>query len=120
MTLGFLVLRNLLLTLVIEAIVAVILNVKSFKDLLKISFVNIITNPLLTIIIALFSLTPIYSITTHWILTLIMEAIIFVGESFLFKILLDTKVNPFKLGIILNSTSFIYGLLIIGSSLLMK
>lgn len=106
--LPIIMIRCLLCTIIIEIIVAIILNIKDRKDLINVILVNVLTNPLVVSlpIFILYKYNKIYSNVLFIILellTLVIEGVIY-KNYFNFK-----KINPFLISLILNGSSYFVG-----------
>lgn len=101
---------SLLATLVIELLVALLLNIKSIKDLGKITFINCITNLSANAIV--YNLQESFSFyVVFFLIVPIFEIIIFLIEGFYFKRLNYQKMNSYLLSLILNMSSYGCGLI---------
>jgi len=70
--------------------------------------VNILTNPLLVSIT--FSIGAFYGTTYQNIFTLVLELLAFLTEGFIYqKVLINKKINPYLLSLILNLSSYLIG-----------
>ena len=98
------ILRSLILTLIIELVIAIVLGIKG-KDLLKITFINILTNVPLNIITLL-----LYSVINEklvfYLIVPIIEVFIVLIEGKHFKRLDKSIINPYKLSLLLNGFSY--------------
>lgn len=106
--LPLIMIRCLLLTIIIELIIALILGVRDKKDIINVILVNVITNPIvvLTPIIVYIRFGNIYSRIVLYILeifTVVVEGLIYK------KVLKYKKINGFLLSLILNVASFLIG-----------
>ena len=109
----------LVLTIVIEVVLALILGVRDKKDLLNIVLVNILTNPLVVII-------PIFcnyefGLLGRNISLFILELLAFAIEGLIYlKVLNYKKINGLLLSLILNLASYftgvIYNLIVYGNA----
>ena len=103
--------RSLLITLVVEILVAIVLKIKDKKDLLNILLVNLLTNPLLNAIIIYINVF--YSIKARNISLIFLEIFIVFIEGFIYKkVLKYKKINCYLLSLILNFSSYILGTII--------
>ena len=101
--------KPLLLTIVLEGIVAHIMGLRSLKEQILVALVNIITNPLLVYV----SLFLMYhkGIQTGTVLTyLVLEPLVIFVEYLIYRSCLKNR-NCFVLSLILNIISIIGGLL---------
>lgn len=117
------ILKPLLLTIVIETIIAYFLNIKTKKELINIILINVITNTLLTLFIYcyvyLITLNTSYETYGNSILLIvllifiiipILELIIVFVEYKLFKKFLIGDRNYLLISFILNIGSFLGGI----------
>ena len=109
----------LLLTLIIESLVAFLIGVRKGKDFLNIILVNIVTNPIVVTVpylIYIYFGFKFYNISIYVleILTLIVEGLIYL------KVLDYNKINPILLSAILNLCSYGIGLILNGIWWFMK
>ena len=104
MNLLLIMIKCLLCTIVIEILIALVLNIKDKKDLLYVVLVNILTNPIVVLVPILinskFKIITLYSLE---ILTVFIEGYIYL------KVLKYKKLNPFILSILLNLASYLIG-----------
>ena len=101
----------LLLTIIIELLVAYILKVNNKMDLLNILLVNILTNPIVVSTTNLISIN--YGSTIGYIYLYTLELIVVFIEGFIYKKYLNyKKINPYILSLILNVSSYLGGLII--------
>ena len=102
-------LRSLIITIIIEVVVALIIGIKNKKYIINIILVNILTNPMVNSISVYFNFY--YGIMAWDISILILEILAFMIEAYIYKL---TKVSkyPIKLSLILNISSYLIGLLI--------
>lgn len=109
--LPLLMLRCLLLTIIIELILALILGIRDKKDIINVVLVNIITNPIVV-------LTPIiiylkFGAIISRISLIILEILTVLVEGLIYKkVLKFNKINGLLLSLILNLASFLIGELI--------
>lgn len=100
----------LILTIIIETLIAFLLKLRK-TDLLIVVLVNILTNPLVVSISHYFNIKNghfgyVYSLIALEILT-------FITEGLIYKYNLDNKkINPFIISLILNISSYLFGLII--------
>lgn len=100
----------LLITIILETLLALFLKVKNKKDLLNIILVNILTNP---IIVFTSFIVNIYFLKFYILIIIILEIFTIFIEGLIYKKYLNYhKINPFVLSIILNLFSYITGLFI--------
>lgn len=106
--LPFIMLKCLILTIVIEFIVASILKVKDKKDLLNVVLVNCLTNPIVVSFPVYFNIK--YGIFERRVCLIILEILTLIVEGIIYKKYLKfKKINPYILSLILNSSSYIIG-----------
>lgn len=99
--------RCLLVTIIIELLVALILKVKDKKDILNIILVNTMTNPLLVSLTVYITYNRLFNRT---ISIIILEFLVVLIEGFTYKkVLKYKKINPFILSLILNFLSYFIG-----------
>lgn len=101
--------KPLLLTIILEGVVAYIMGLRSSKEQILVALVNIITNPLLVYV----SLFLMYheGIQTGRVLTyLVLEPLVILVEYLIYRSCLKNR-NCFVLSLILNIISIIGGLL---------
>lgn len=107
------ILKPLIPTIIIESIVAYILKIRNKDELINIALINIITNTILTLIIQsivyYFGIDSINVLT--YIIVPILEIIIIVIESILFKKYLKESRNYIVISFILNISSYIGGII---------
>lgn len=101
---------SLLATLVIELSIALLLDIKSVKDLCKITFINCVTN--LSANAIMYNLQESFSFyIVFFLIVPIFEIIIFLIEGCYFKRLSYKKMNSYLLSLILNGASYGCGLI---------
>ena len=107
----FSLLKSLGVTLILELAAGVLLGYRSGRDLLLIFLVNVLTNPLLGLI-----LDGIYlglGIFPGWLILLPLEGAVVLSEGMLYRRRLSREsMNPFLLSLILNAISFLGGRMI--------
>lgn len=102
--------KCLILTILIETVIAFILGYRK-KDLLNVILVNIVTNPIVTTIPVYFNIK--YGVFERNIALLVLEITTLFTEGFIyFKCLERRKINPFILSLLLNLASYGLGLII--------
>lgn len=110
-SLPLLLIRCLLLTVIIELIIALILGVRNKKDIINIILVNVITNPIVVMSQTLLYIKFGYNIEMIGIA--ILEVLVVLVEGLIYKKVLNyKKINPILLSLILNALSFLIGELI--------
>lgn len=103
--LPFIMCKCLILTIIIELVVAILLKVKDKKDLLNIALVNIATNPIVTSVPVYFNLR--YGILQRNIVLYTLEVLTVITEGLIYKkVLRYKKINPIVLSLILNLSSY--------------
>lgn len=108
MNLPLIMIRCLLYTIIIEIIVALILNVKNKKDLSYIIIVNIITNPIVVSLPVIIYLK--YGHLSRIISLYFLEILTIFFEGFIYLKKLNYKnLNPFILSLLLNLSSYLIG-----------
>ncbi len=100
------IILSLILTLLIELTIALVLGIKG-KDLLRITFINILTNVTLNIIVCLLYLVLNYKLVFYLIVS-ILEIFVFLIEGTYFKKLNKSIISPYKLSLLLNGFSYGY------------
>ena len=109
--LPFVMFRCLIITIVIELIVALIIGVRDKKDILNVVLVNILTNPVVVSF-------PIFVFllrgeTARWITLVTLEILTVIVEGFVYyKFFKYRKLNGFLVSLILNLASYGIGELI--------
>ena len=104
----FILIKCLLLTIIIELIMALILGVRDKKDILNVILVNIITNPIVVMSQILLYLYFGYKIEIIGVA--ILEILVVPIEGLIYKKVLNyKKINPILLSLILNASSLIIG-----------
>ena len=110
-SLPLLLIRCLLLTIIIELIIALILGVRDKKDIINIILVNVITNPIVVMSQTLLYIKFGYNIEMIGIA--ILEVLVVLVEGLIYKKVLNyKKINPILLSLILNALSLLIGELI--------
>lgn len=99
------------LTLLIEIPAALILGLRRKEDILLVGLVNILTNPIVVLILNLFFLFT--ASPPPWFLILPLEVFAVLTEGFIYqKGLSYRRIHPFLLSLILNGISYFGGLLL--------
>lgn len=110
-SLPLLLIRCLLLTVIIELIIALILGIRDKKDIINVILVNVITNPIVVMSQTLLYIKFGYNIEMIGIA--ILEVLVVLVEGLIYKKVLNyKKINPILLSLILNALSFLIGELI--------
>ena len=108
--LPIIMLRNLLFTIIVEIIISFILGFRR-RDLLNILLVNILTNPLLNSLTVYIDFQ--YGLMIRNIALVLFEIVVVIIEGFIYqKYLNNKKINGYLLSLILNTSSFIFGMII--------
>lgn len=103
--------QSLALTLLLEIAAAGLLGMRTMRDFLLVALVNILTNPLLGLILDGVWLG--LGIWPRWYLILPLEAAVVTAEGFLYRGRLEyDKINPLILSAVLNGISYLGGLLV--------
>ena len=109
--LPFFLIRCLLLTIIIELIVALILGIRNKKDIINVILVNVITNPVVVMSQTLLYIK--FGSNIEMIGIIILEILVVLVEGLIYKKVLDyMKINPLVLSLLLNASSFFIGELI--------
>lgn len=109
----FLMLRNLLLTIIIELGIAILLGIREKKDILNIIVINCITNPILNYIMMVVLYLTSNNLIIYSLLFLFEIIVIIIEYLFYRKKLLFKNINLLLLSIILNISSVIVGFIIL-------
>lgn len=103
--------KSLALTLILELAGAGILGMRKWRDFLLVALVNILTNPLLGLI-----LDGIYlgqGRYPGWYIILPLEAAVVITEGLLYRgRLVYRKIKPFLLSLLLNGISYLGGVMV--------
>ena len=103
--LPLIMLKCLVLTIIIEIVIASLLKVNDKKDLLNIALVNIVTNPIVTSVPVYFNIR--YGILQRNIVLYTLEVLTVITEGLIYKkVLKYKKINPIVLSLILNLSSY--------------
>ena len=102
-------LKPLLLTLVFELLIAFLLGLRR-KDLLLVFLVNLITNPLLSLLVGGMN-TFLSAGQIQLVVYLLLEPLNVLSEAFLFQRYLNEKRNGLLLSLLLNCGSILGGIL---------
>ncbi|MBQ5756850.1 MAG: hypothetical protein IIV88_06290 [Erysipelotrichaceae bacterium] len=102
-------LKPLLLTLVFELLIAFLLGLRG-KDLLLVFLANLITNPLLSLLVGGMN-TFLSAGQIQLVVYLLLEPLIVLFEAFLFQHYLNKKRNGLLLSFLLNCGSILGGIL---------
>lgn len=103
------ILFSLILTLIIELTISIVIGIRG-KDLIKIMIINIITNVLLNIfVIHLYNHFD--NKIVYYFVVPVLEIVVFSIEGKLFKKLDNNVIGPYKLSLLLNGSSYGFGLI---------
>ena len=105
---------SLILTLIIEVGFALIFKVRGRIDIAVVFLANIITNPVIvTIENLLWTIkNQALMITLSLIFWVVLEIIVILVEGYIYnKLRLKSKFSPYKLSLILNSISILFGII---------
>lgn len=109
--LPLILIRCLLLTVIIELIVALVLSVRDKKDIINVILVNVLTNPIVVMTQMILYIKFGYNIEIIGIV--ILEILVVLVEGLIYKkVLIYDKINPILLSLLLNASSFFIGELI--------
>lgn len=103
-------LKALVTTILLELVLALILGIRSKKDILNIILVNVMTNPI--VVSVSIAILFYFGLKIRNISLIFLELFAVLSEGFIYKNLEYKKINPFILSLILNACSFFIGLLI--------
>ena len=112
------IIQSLILTLLIELTISIVLGIRG-KDLLRITFINIITNVTLNIIVSLLYLVM-NNYIVFYIIVPILEIFVFLIEGTYFKKINKSIISPYKLSLLLNGFSYGYCFVYLLVKLLLK
>lgn len=102
---------SLVLTIIIEVLVAIGLGIKNLKEIVLIAFINIFTNPILVCIANITFLLNNYLF--HIVVLLLLEITAFIVEGKLLKYYLGKKlIHPYKFSFYINLISFSIGIIL--------
>ena len=97
--------RCLIITIIIEAVVGLIIGIRDKKDILNIVLVNIMTNPLVVSLPILILL--LYGTTARYVTLFLLEVFAVVSEGLVYyKFLKYKKINGFLVSLVLNLVSY--------------
>ncbi len=101
----------LMVTILAEVFLAIVLGIRSKKDIINITLVNILTNPLLVSITV--TINFYLGLKARHIGSFFLEITVFLVEAMIYKNVLENKkINPYLLSLLLNVFSYIVGLII--------
>ena len=105
------IVRSLILTVIIEVLVALIIGIRGKKDILNVILVNLITNPIVNVTIITINIYV--GLLARNITLYILEILVLLIEALIYrKVLNYKKINWFLVSLILNLSSFGIGELI--------
>ena len=97
--------RALLITIILELVIAIIIGIKDKKDLLNVVLANAITNPFVTLVPIIVNLK--YGYVARNIVFYVLEVLVVFIEGFIYKkVLKFKKLNYLLISLILNIASF--------------
>ena len=103
--------KCLVLTIIIELIIAIIIGIRGKKNIINVVLVNIITNPL--VVTLPFFLLIVFNYQVYKYSIYFLEVITLITEGFIYYKVLDYKrINPFIISLILNGASYLLGFVI--------
>lgn len=106
--LPLIMIRCLLLTIIIELIIALIIGIRDKKDIINVILVNVITNPIVVLLPIIIYIK--FGYTFEKISLYILEVLTVLLEGLIYKkVLKYKKINPFLISLILNLASFLIG-----------
>ena len=108
-TLIYTLIKCLLCTIIVECGLAFIIKLRGKKNYINIVLVNILTNPLLNIILLYINIFIGYKMRRFCIYPL--EILVLLTEGFIYKKVTDFK-RPYLISLILNLVSYLLGILI--------
>lgn len=104
----FIMIKCLLYTIIIELIIAFVLQVKDKKDIKTIVLVNILTNPIVVLVPTLVYIK--YGYIYRNIVLYLLEIITVLTEGLIYyKLFKYKKLNPFIFSLLLNLSSYLIG-----------
>ena len=105
------ILRSLILTIIIEVVIAIIIGIRNKKDILNVILVNMITNPIVNVVPIMLNIYV--SLKARNISIYILEVLVFFTEGLIYKMVLNyKKLNYFLISFILNLSSYGIGLIL--------
>lgn len=103
--------KSLALTLLLELAAAWLLGLRSWRDFLLVALVNVLTNPLLGVVLDVLYLY--HRELLQWYVVAALELGVVAAEGLLYWNRLECrKRNPFVLSVILNGISYFGGLML--------
>ena len=106
--LPLIMIRCLLLTIIIELIIALIIGIRDKKDIINVILVNVITNPIVVLLPIIIYIK--FGYTFEKISLYILEVLTVLLEGLIYKkVLKYKKINSFLISLILNLASFLIG-----------
>lgn len=108
MSLPYVMVLCLIVTIFVEVMVALILKIYNKIDILNVVLVNFFTNPLLVSLLYLVFLK--YGAIAKIVFEVTMEILIFIVEGAIYKKYLKyDKINPYLVSFVLNAASYFIG-----------
>ena len=104
---------SLVLTLIIEVGFALIFKVRGKIDIAVVFLANIITNPVIVTIENLIWTIENYTlmITLSFIFWVVLEIVVILVEGYIYnKLRVKSKYSPYKMSLVLNSISILFGI----------
>lgn len=98
------------LTLILELAVALLLGVRKKRDLLLVFLVNVLTNPVVVLVLNLTILAT--QATPPWYLIFLLETGAVLTEGLVYRHLEYRRIHPFLFSLILNAISCFGGLIL--------
>lgn len=105
---------SLVLTLIIEVGFALLFNVRGKIDIAVVFLANIITNPVIVTIENLLWTIENYTlmVTLSLAFWIILEIVVILVEGYIYnKLRIKSKFSPYKLSLVLNSISILFGII---------
>ena len=109
--LPYILIRCLVITIILETVGAYIFKIKEKHDLINVILINVLTNPILVLIVSLCYFR--YGICYYYASIIFLELlVVFVEGLFYSMVLFNKKINSYLLSFILNGISYFIGFLI--------
>ena len=109
--LPIIMIKCLILTIIIETIVALIIGIRNKRDIINVILVNILTNPL--VVTLPFLAYQVINKNVYKPTLYVLEILVLFVEGFIYhKVLIFKRINPYIISLLLNVTSYIIGLFI--------
>lgn len=105
---------SLVLTLIVEVSFALLFNVRGKIDIAVVFLANIITNPVIVTIENLLWTIEKYTlmVTLSLVFWVILEIVVILVEGYIYnKLRVKSKFSPYKLSLVLNSISILFGII---------